>query len=62
MRAPDRMAALQERVAQTAHALQEAAADTAAPLQQQAGLAGQPARIDYPTEIKRWREFAYQAG
>jgi hypothetical protein len=59
--ATDRAASLRERVAQTARALQSAAADTAALLQQQAGLAGQSARIDYPTEIKRWRAFAEQA-
>jgi anti-sigma B factor antagonist len=59
--AADRAASLQERVAQTARALQSAAADTAALLQQQAALAGQPARIDYPAEIKRWQAFADQA-
>ncbi len=58
--ATDRLARLQERVAQTARALQSAAGNTAALLQQQAGLAG-PAQIDYPTEIKRWRAFADQA-
>lgn len=60
--ATDRTAVLKERVAQTAHALQVAAADTAALLQQQADLAGQPSRMDYPTEVKRWRAFADQAG
>jgi anti-sigma B factor antagonist len=59
--ATDRAAALRERVAQTARALQSAAANTAALLQQLSGLAGQPARIDYPAEIKRWRAFADQA-
>jgi len=59
--ATDRVATLQERVAQTARAVQSAAADTAALLQQQADLAKQPARIDYPAEIKRWRAFADQA-
>lgn len=48
--------------AQTAHALQYAAADTAALLQQRADILGQPARIDYPTEIKQWRVLADQAG
>lgn len=60
-KARDRAAELREHVARTAHALQSAAADTAALLQQQAGPAGQPARIDYPTEAKRWRAFADQA-
>ena len=60
--ATKRTALLQQRVAQTAHALQFAAADTAALLQQRADILGQPARIDYPTEIKRWRVLADQAG
>ena len=59
--ATDRVAWLRERVAQTARALQSAAANTAALLQLQSGLAGQPAQIDYPAEIKRWRAFADQA-
>jgi hypothetical protein len=59
--ATDRVASLRERVARTARALHSAAADTAALLRQQAGLAGQPARIDYPAEIKRWQAFADQA-
>jgi hypothetical protein len=37
------------------------AADTAALLERRADLLGQPRRIDYPTEIKRWRAFADQA-
>ena len=57
----DRTAALQQRMAQTARTLQDAAADAAALLEQQAGLIGPPGRIDYPTEIKRWRAFADQA-
>ena len=60
--ATKRTALLHQRVAQTAHALQFAAADTAALLQQQADILGQPARIDYPTEIKQWRVLADQAG
>jgi anti-sigma B factor antagonist len=59
--AKNRAASIRQRVAHTAHALHAAAADTAALLEQQAGLAGQPSRIDYPTEIKRWRVFADQA-
>jgi anti-anti-sigma factor len=60
--ATKRTALLQQRVAQTAHALHYAAADTAALLQQRADILGQPARIDYPTEIKQWRVLADQAG
>ncbi len=56
-----RVASLRQRVAHTARALQVAAVDTAALLEQRAGLAGQPSRLDYPTEIKRWRVFADQA-
>lgn len=61
VQAANRVASLQECVVQTAHTLQSAAADTAALLEHQASLAGQPARIDYPTEIKRWQAFADQA-
>lgn len=61
-RTTDHMAALKERVVQTAHALQVAAADTAALLQQQTGLIRRPGRMDYPTEVKRWQAFADQAG
>jgi hypothetical protein len=39
----------------------QAAADTAALLERQADLIEPPGRIDYPTEIKRWRVFADQA-
>lgn len=60
--AAKRTTLLQQRVARTAHALQFAAADTAALLQQRADILGQPARIDYPTEIKQWRVLADQAG
>ena len=59
--AVDRTASLKERVVQTAQALRLTAADTAALLEQRADLAGQPGRIDYPAEIKRWRAFADQA-
>jgi two-component system, NarL family, response regulator DevR len=54
-------ALLRQHVARTAHALHVAAADTAALLERRADLLGQPTRIDYPTEIKRWRVFADQA-
>jgi hypothetical protein len=59
--ATKRTALLQQRVAQTMHALQYAAADTAALLQQRADIPGQPARIDYPTEIKQRRVLAAHA-
>ena len=60
-RARNRSELLQRQVAQTARAMQSAAADTAALLKGQADLLGQPGRIDYPTEIKKWRAFADQA-
>jgi len=60
--AKDQPELLQRQVAQTARAVQSAAADTAALLERRAELAGQPGRIDYPTEIKRWRALADQAG
>jgi len=53
---------LRRHVAQTAHGVQSAAADTAALLERRAELLGQPGRIDYPTEVKRWRALADQAG
>ena len=46
---------------QTAHALYSAAADTAALLERRADLLRQLGRIDYQTEIKRWRTLADQA-
>ena len=60
-RTATRTALLHQRVARTARALQSAAADTAALLEQRADLLGQPARIDYPTEIKQWQVIADQA-
>jgi len=61
--AGDRSALLRQRVAQTARALQFTAADTATLLEQHADmLRQQPARTDYPTEIKQWQVFADQAG
>lgn len=59
--ARNRAASLRQRVAQTAHALHFAAADTAALLERRPALLDQPARMDYPTEIKRWQVFANQA-
>jgi anti-anti-sigma factor len=56
-----RTALLHQRVAQTAHALHTIAAGTAALLEQRAAALAQPERLDYPTEIKRWRAFADQA-
>lgn len=59
--AKDRSELLQRHVAQTAHALYSAAADTAALLERRADLLRQLGRIDYQTEIKRWRTLADQA-
>jgi len=53
---------LRRHVAQTAQAMQSAAADTAALLERRADLLGEPGRIDYPTEVKRWQVLADQAG
>ncbi len=60
-RARQRSQLLQRHVAQTARAVQSAAADTAAVLERRADLLGQPGRIDYPTELKRWQARADQA-
>jgi len=57
----NRRALLKQRSAQTARALQQAAADAVVLLEQRADLLGQPGRMDYPTEIKRWRAFADEA-
>ena len=59
--AEDRTALLEERMARTARALQVTALDAVAMLERQADRARQPSRLDYPTEIKRWRSFADQA-
>lgn len=60
--ATDRWALLRQRVAQTARALQFTAADTAELLERRADvLRQQPTRVDYPTEVKRWQDFADQA-
>jgi hypothetical protein len=56
-----RMASLRQRVIQTANALQVSAAETACLLERRDDLLKPPARIDFPTEIKRWRTFADQA-
>jgi len=60
-RAKNRSGLLQRHLAQTAQAVQSAAAGTAALLERRADLLGQPGRIDYPTEIKKWRALADQA-
>jgi len=52
---------LRRHVAQTAQAVQSAAADTAALLERRADILGQPGRIDYPTETKKWQALADQA-
>jgi anti-sigma B factor antagonist len=57
----DRWALLKKRAARTGRALQSAAEDAVALLEQKADLVGQPERMDYSTEIKRWRAFADQA-
>lgn len=56
-----RSALLRQRVAQTAHAVHSTAADAAALLEQRVDLLREPGRIDYRTEIKRWRVLAEQA-
>jgi anti-anti-sigma factor len=61
-RAKNQSELLQTHVAQTARAVQSAATDTAALLDRRADLLGQPWRVDYPTEIKKWRALADQAG
>jgi anti-anti-sigma factor len=52
---------LRQRLVQRAHALHAAAADTAALLEQRADLVGEPRPVDYPTEIKHWRNIADRA-
>lgn len=57
----ERPALLEERMARTARALHATALDAVAMLERQADRARRPGRLDYPTEIKRWRAFAEQA-
>ena len=57
----DRPAVLEDCMARTARALQVTALDAAAMLERQADGARRPSRLDYRTEIKRWRAFADQA-
>ena len=60
--ARNRAQLLRRQVMQMAHAVQSAADDTAALLERRADLLAQPGRIDYPTEVKKWRALADQAG
>ena len=59
----DRPAVLEDCMARTARALQVTALDAVARLERQADRAAcrPPGRLDYRTEIKRWRAFADQA-
>jgi anti-sigma B factor antagonist len=59
--AAGRATALHQRLTQTARAMHAAATETAALLTQRANLVEEPQRIDYPTEIKRWRVIAEKA-
>ena len=59
--AMEHSALLHRHVAHTARAVQSAATDTAALLERRAEVVGHPGRIDYPTDIKRWRAVADQA-
>jgi hypothetical protein len=59
--AEDRPALVKERMARTARAMQVNALNAAALLERQADHVRPPTRLDYPTEIKRWRAFADQA-
>jgi acyl-CoA reductase-like NAD-dependent aldehyde dehydrogenase len=60
-RVADRPPAQQEGIVRMANALEQRARDAIALLEQQASLARPPGRLDYPTEIKRWRAFAEEA-
>jgi GAF domain-containing protein len=60
-RATDPPAPVLKRMAQTARLVQIRVLDAAVLLEQQADLAG-PGRIEYLTEVQRWRDFANQAG
>ena len=53
--------ALRECMARSARELQARALDAAALLERRADIAGQPSRLDYRTEIKRWLALAEQA-
>ena len=57
----DRPAVLNERMAHRARAMQERALDAVALLERQADRTRPTERLDYLTEIKRWRAFADQA-
>ena len=60
-RTGERTALLRDRMLQAARESQAAALDAAALLERQADLVRPPWRVDYPTEIKRWRAVARQA-
>jgi hypothetical protein len=57
----DRPAALQVRLLHTAQAMQVRALETVALLEREASRAKPPIRLDFQTEIKRWRGFADNA-
>ena len=59
--ATDPAAVLIERMAHAARELQARALDAATLLEQRANITRRPSRMDYPTEVKRWRAFAQQA-
>ncbi len=54
----ERTAALRRQLAITARVLHTASAEAAALLTQRRGLAEEPNRIDYPTQVKRWQAIA----
>lgn len=56
--AEDPQAPLKDRLAQTARELRANALKAAALLQDRADIVGQPSRLDYPAEIKRWQALA----
>jgi hypothetical protein len=59
--AADSWAALRKQMARAARELQARALYTAAQLERRADLVGQPSRLDYPAEVKRWVALADQA-
>ncbi|HEX6524148.1 MAG TPA: hypothetical protein VF070_29730 [Streptosporangiaceae bacterium] len=59
--AEDPQASLKDRLAQTARELHANALKAAALLQDRADIVGQPSRLDYPAEIRRWQAFADKA-
>lgn len=57
----DRAGLLRERLAQTVRALHRSALEMAGVLERRIEVVREPGRIDYRTELKRWRGFAEQA-